>query len=148
MEMERDIERDEAICSAATKEPWRARQIVSTAGPMQMPVANGWEILGMTEDGTPLADWFERKEDAVFAEVAREALPWYIGEVKRLRIRILRYKAEALCADNEQLSKALDLACRDIAADECGECPCVDQDRDAAFWIRYYMEKALEVRNG
>lgn len=60
----RDIEQDLALCEKATPGPWQARQIVSTVGPMQMLAANGWEILGMTEDGMPLADWFERKEDA------------------------------------------------------------------------------------
>ena len=81
----RDIEQDLALCEKATPGPWQARQIVSTVGPMQMLAANGWEILGMTEDGMPLADWFERKEDAVFTVEARVALPYWLGEVKRLQ---------------------------------------------------------------
>lgn len=81
----RDLEQDLALCEKATPGPWQARQIVSTVGPMQMLAANGWEILGMTEDGMPLADWFERKEDAVFTAEARVALPYWLGEVKRLR---------------------------------------------------------------
>ena len=81
----RDIEQDLALCEKATPGPWQARQIVGVAGPMQMPASNGWEILGMTEDGMPLADWFERKEDAVFTVEARVALPYWLGEVKRLR---------------------------------------------------------------
>lgn len=141
----RDIEQDLALCEKATPGPWQARQIVGVAGPMQMPAANGWELLGMTEDGMPLADWFERKEDAVFTVEAREALPYWLGEVKRLQ-------------------KALDLACEEIADahcpagildaaefstwDECVECPAqegelyADSERDTACWKRYYLEKA------
>ena len=141
----RDIEQDLALCEKATPGPWQARQIVSTVGPMQMLAANGWEILGMTEDGMPLADWFERKEDAVFTVEARVALPYWLGEVKRLQ-------------------KALDLACEEIADaycpagildaaefstwDECVECPAqegevyADSERDTACWKRYYLEKA------
>ena len=104
--MKRNLEHDEQICNAATKEPWQARQIVGVAGPMQMPAANGWELL--TEDGMPLADWFERKEDAVFAAEARTALPWYIGEVRRLREENARL-IEALADKDarEQAKKAL-----------------------------------------
>ena len=96
----RDIEQDLALCEKATPGPWQARQIVGVAGPMQMPTTNGWELLGMTEDGMPLADWFERKEDAVFTVEARVALPYWLGEVKRLQ-------------------KALDLACEEIADAYC-----------------------------
>ena len=106
----RDIEQDLALCEKATPGPWQARQIVGVAGPMQMPAANGWELLGMTEDGMPLADWFERKEDAVFAAEARTALPWYIGEVRRLREENARL-IEALADKDarEQAKKALEV---------------------------------------
>jgi len=109
-ESARILEHDLALCEKATPGPWRARQIVGVAGPMQMPAANGWELLGMTEDGMPLADWFERKEDAVFTVEARVALPYWLGEVKRLREENARL-IEALADKDarEQAKKALEV---------------------------------------
>ena len=164
----RDIEQDLALCEKATPGPWQARQIVSTVGPMQMLAANGWEILGMTEDGMPLADWFERKEDAVFTVEARVALPYWLGEVKRLREltdalgdEVLGANADlakaniALRTENERLREALDEIANPVKhmRDEAERKGArlnglaIQLANNAAF-LRNIARDALEVRNG
>lgn len=74
----RDIEKDLELCMEATPPPWTIEVKGNTVKSLSIP--------GVCHGMKPHAD------DAAFIATAREALPWYIGEVKRLREELEQYQ--------------------------------------------------------
>jgi hypothetical protein len=124
----RDIEKDLELCEAASKGPWKVKtnRHRNTDG-----TSWGW-VEGTRENWCWSKSRNKSYEDAAFIAAARTALPYWLGEVKRLREltdalgdEVLGANADlakaniALRTENERLREALDLACEDIADDSC-----------------------------
>jgi hypothetical protein len=105
----RDLEKDLALCQAATKEPWKVEKYVfENQFPEGMPVVSedgrGWrsKSLEIKAKGKRITEvqWMsqhshyasktiaEMEANAQFIAEAREALPFWLGEVQTLRARV------------------------------------------------------------
>lgn len=116
---DRDIDADQATCDAATPGPWECRS------PPSREPAPAPSLVG-AKDKFPSAHCYGLNfADEAFIAAAREALPAYIAEVRRLRgenacwcERALTAEAAnaRLAAENARLSRAIDDA---LAAGHC-----------------------------
>jgi hypothetical protein len=109
----RDLEKDLALCQAATKEPWKVEKYVfENQFPEGMPVVSedgrGWrsKSLEIKAKGKRITEvqWMsqhshyasktiaEMEANAQFIAEAREALPFWLGEVQTLRAKCERYE--------------------------------------------------------
>lgn len=102
----RDIEQDLELCEKASKGPWEVKTNAhrNTDGTLW-----GW-VVGPRENWCWSKSRNKSYEDAAFIAAARTALPWYIGEARRLREENARL-IEALADKDarEQAKKALEV---------------------------------------
>ena len=151
----RDIEKDLELCEAASKGPWKVKtnRHRNTDG-----TSWGW-VEGTREGWCWSKSRNKSYEDAAFIAAARTALPYWLGEVKRLREltdalgdEVLGANADlakaniALRAENERLRSVLSgiypaIAGRVIALEQAGETVAHGQWAEMARKIY----KALEV---
>ena len=95
----RDIEKDLELCERATEPPWIWIKNNFWGGYSGMIGKDDKEVIfaDHANDGDDGAAWFEEfpsESDRDFIAAAREALPWYIEEVKRLREALEFYANE------------------------------------------------------
>lgn len=115
----RDLEHDLALCEKATQGPWVIESKGNTVKSLSIP--------GVCHGMKPHAN------DAEFIAAAREALPYWLGEVKRLRELTDALGDEALGAN------AARLALSKILAVPCSEWP--EYINDAAYILKDAIER-------
>jgi len=121
------------LCEAASKGPWKVKtnRHRNTDG-----TSWGW-VEGTREGWCWSKNRNHSYEDAVFIAMAREAIPWYIAEIRRLRAEVEQYRealewiAQQPCANKSNVKKYT--ACTE--SDDC----------ITEYCLPCYAKKALEA---